>query len=218
MSIKNIVFDWSGTLCNDFELVFACDNEVHQQVGNPPMSREFFARNFELPIDKYLAKMYPDTPRASIDSLYAAACKKYDRLNEKVTEIKNARHIVKDLHSKGYNLYIFSAASRPLLLRQAHALRLDRFFRWITGGVSDKVAQLPEFLRQHGLDPAETMLIGDMVHDMDAGRAAGVLTIGVLTGYGTEEQLSAANPAHIINDLEQLPLLLCNSAETTPAA
>lgn len=42
-----------------------------------------------------------------------------------------------------------------------------------------------------GLAPGETVMVGDSVSDLIAGRAAGCrLTVGVLTGLGTEEELA----------------------------
>jgi HAD superfamily hydrolase (TIGR01509 family) len=51
----------------------------------------------------------------------------------------------------------------------------------------------PVFAACHalGLDPEETVMVGDMPTDLLAGRAAGCrLTVGVLTGLGTEDDLS----------------------------
>jgi phosphoglycolate phosphatase-like HAD superfamily hydrolase len=44
--------------------------------------------------------------------------------------------------------------------------------------------------------------------DIRAGKAAGTLTIGVLSGIGTQAQLEAEAPTAIIKDISQLlPLL-----------
>ena len=213
MSIKNIIFDWSGTLCDDTDFTYKVNNWIHKKLGYPPMTRAEFLSVFELPISRYVSKLYPNTKRSKVDDLYEAACKKYDRLQDRVRPINQAQDIVKYLRSKNYNLYIFSAAGKLMLLRQLHACQLRPHFAWVTGGVSDKVAQLPEFLYIHQLNPAETAYVGDMPHDIQAGLAAGCRTIGTLTGYGTEEQIVAAftiygAAPYIIQDLEQLPLWL----------
>lgn len=208
--LKNIIFDWSGTLCDDFELTYACNNFVHTKLGNAPMPRAEYAAAFELPITAYTAKLYPGIPQRRIADLYDLACRRFDAMNERVEPIDHARYIVMRLRLAGYKLFVFSAAAKPALVRQARALQLDRHFRHMTGGVSDKVAQLPEFMQHHGLNPAETLYLGDTAHDIHAGLAAGCWTAGILTGYGTEEQLTAAAPHAMLPDLEHLPLLLEN--------
>jgi phosphoglycolate phosphatase-like HAD superfamily hydrolase len=57
-----------------------------------------------------------------------------------------------------------------------------------------------------GLDPEETVMVGDMPSDLLAGRAAGCcLTVGVLTGLGTREDLSPIADV-VVPDLAALRL------------
>jgi ADP-ribose pyrophosphatase YjhB (NUDIX family) len=70
--------------------------------------------------------------------------------------------------------------------------------------VPDKVQRLPHMLRENRLDPAATLFVGDMAHDIEAGRAAGVRTCGVLTGYNTLRQLREAKPDLIVEHLAEL--------------
>lgn len=72
---------------------------------------------------------------------------------------------------------------------------LDRF-AFIAGydsghGLKPGPGMVLAFAEAARLDPAEICMIGDSLHDLHAGRAAGAaLTIAVLTGPATEEELS----------------------------
>ncbi|RGP37230.1 HAD family hydrolase [Pseudotabrizicola alkalilacus] len=46
------------------------------------------------------------------------------------------------------------------------------------------------FARATGLDPARIAMVGDSLHDLHAGRAAGMLCIAVLTGIATKADLA----------------------------
>ncbi|TGD42065.1 HAD family hydrolase [Pseudotabrizicola sediminis] len=46
------------------------------------------------------------------------------------------------------------------------------------------------FARQTGLNPARIAMVGDSLHDLHAGRAAGMVCIAVLTGIATEDDLA----------------------------
>lgn len=46
------------------------------------------------------------------------------------------------------------------------------------------------FARQFGLDPARVVMVGDSLHDLESGRAAGMRTVGVLTGIAGSETLA----------------------------
>ena len=50
--------------------------------------------------------------------------------------------------------------------------------------------QLNEFLRRFGLAPDRVAMVGDSRHDLDAGRAAGMHAIAVLTGVATAGELA----------------------------
>jgi len=46
------------------------------------------------------------------------------------------------------------------------------------------------FARQHGLDPARVVMVGDSRHDLEAGRTAGMRTVAVLTGVAGSAELA----------------------------
>ena len=51
--------------------------------------------------------------------------------------------------------------------------------------------QLLEFLRRFDLTPSRVAMVGDSLHDLDAGRAAGMHAVAVLTGIATADELAA---------------------------
>jgi phosphoglycolate phosphatase-like HAD superfamily hydrolase len=65
-----------------------------------------------------------------------------------------------------------------------------------------------ECLRRLKVLPSHAIVIGDTPLDIRAGKAAGTLTIGVLSGIGSLAQLEADEPTAIINHISQLLSLL----------
>ena len=59
-----------------------------------------------------------------------------------------------------------------------------------------------------GLQGGVCAYVGDTSIDMAAGKAAGMKTIGVLTGFDNHEDLSLKNPDCIIDCLSDLPLVI----------
>lgn len=59
-------------------------------------------------------------------------------------------------------------------------------------------------MEKAGATKAETVMIGDTVHDMRMGRAAGVKAIGVAWGYHTVTELLAEGADVIIEDFDHL--------------
>lgn len=83
------------------------------------------------------------------------------------------------------------APARRHLERAGVTAQFD-FIAGYDSGYGGKPApgQLHAFCAQTGLDPAACAMVGDSTHDLRAGRAAGMRTIGVLTGPAPTEELS----------------------------
>lgn len=60
------------------------------------------------------------------------------------------------------------------------------------------------FARQLGLEPSRVVMVGDSRHDLDAGRAAGMRTIAVLTGIAKSEEL-APHADVVLADIGAIP-------------
>ena len=56
--------------------------------------------------------------------------------------------------------------------------------------------------------PGEIFLVGDTPHDVEAGRANGVVTLAVATGNYTIEELAELNPTYVLPDLSDTERVL----------
>jgi phosphoglycolate phosphatase len=60
------------------------------------------------------------------------------------------------------------------------------------GSLDDKARLISAILHSEGLDPNDTIMVGDRSHDMIGARANELRAIGVLWGYGSREELQSA--------------------------
>lgn len=60
---------------------------------------------------------------------------------------------------------------------------------------------------QLGINPAQSLMVGDSMHDVDAARAAGFQVVCVTYGYNHGYDIRASHPDAVIDSLEQLPAL-----------
>ena len=75
-------------------------------------------------------------------------------------------------------------------------------------GVKPGPGMVRAFCVASGLDPAAIAVVGDSLHDLAMGRAAGAgLVVGVLTGTGTRGEL-AAYADHVLDSIAELEALL----------
>lgn len=74
-------------------------------------------------------------------------------------------------------------------------------------GAKPEPGMLLAFATAVGLGPGQVMMVGDSRHDLQAGRAAGMITVGVLTGVASADDLRPLAD-HILPDINHLPGLL----------
>ena len=56
MEIKNIFFDFNGTLLDDVDLSFNIEDELFKSLGVEGVTKEFYLDNFCFPVKDYYAK------------------------------------------------------------------------------------------------------------------------------------------------------------------
>ncbi len=96
-------------------------------------------------------------------------------------------------------LMLAVATSKPELFSKQilEHFALTRYFDFIGGAAMDesratKVEVLSYALQELQVDPAKAVMIGDRENDMEAASLLGTESIGVLYGYGSQEELANA--------------------------
>lgn len=74
-------------------------------------------------------------------------------------------------------------------------------------GAKPAPGQLLAFCRQTGLDPRAVVMVGDSLHDLHAGKNAGMRRVGVLTGIAGAEELRP-HADTVMTDIGGLPAWL----------
>lgn len=202
---RNLIFDWSGTLCDDLTLTIECTNYVLAQYGLAPLDEAAFRAEFQLPYPAYYAWKTPGVPIEELEAHYRHVL---DNPQSKVTVLPHAREFLEYCAAQGIRCFILSSMDSKAFAEQARELGLDRFFEGIHTGILNKEAHIHRLLQQHGLRAEDTAFIGDMQHDMSAAHCAGVFGIGVLTGYNNATQLHEAAPDLVVPHLGMLRRLM----------
>ena len=122
-------------------------------------------------------------------------------------------------HMQGrYPMAIVSARDEKSTMRFLTQFDLCKYFDVIVTGLSaphtkpypDPILLVAQKL---GVSPRECLMIGDTTVDMRAGKAAGAQTLGVLCGFGEEDELRQLGADLILKSTSDLPEVF---AEKTP--
>jgi phosphoglycolate phosphatase-like HAD superfamily hydrolase/ADP-ribose pyrophosphatase YjhB (NUDIX family) len=203
--IRNIIFDWSGTLVNDLPAVWRATNAVFRRAGVSQLSLEEFRTRFALPFTGFYAECVPNLPLDQLESWFHEEFQQYEQL---VVELPHARDFLQFCRERGLRTFLLSTLHRDHFARQSAVNGFDRYLDHPYLGVLDKRARIRDVLATHGVEPGETLFVGDMQHDIEAGRHGGVHTCAVLTGYNRLVQLRAAGPDVIVEHLGELRQML----------
>ncbi|MDH5354685.1 MAG: HAD hydrolase-like protein [Gammaproteobacteria bacterium] len=106
---------------------------------------------------------------------------------------------------------IHVATSKPTVFsrRIIEHFGLDRYFNVVygsnlDGSLSDKTELLNHILEEQGFEPSDAVMIGDRRYDMIGANNHGIRAIGVLWGYGSEEELRNTGADEICSHPEEL--------------
>jgi phosphoglycolate phosphatase len=203
--IRNLLFDWSGTLVDDLPGVIAAVNGMLRSAGVAELTREEFKARFRLPYTEFFAEMLPGLPLERLQQLYL---EHFTHAHTAIDLLPHALEFIQFAAATGRRMVVLSSAPLPHVTAQAEALGVRDAFEVMRCGVIDKRTEILPLLAELDMAAAETAFIGDMRHDIDAGHAAGVVTIATCTGYESAETLLTAAPDMLVRDLSRLPALL----------
>ena len=203
--IRNIIFDWSGTLVDDLPAVWKATNVVLVQAGRPKMSLEEFRAEFSLPFTNFYHRHTPHVPLPQLEDWFHSH---YREIQDSVSELPYARDFLEFCRAHGLRTFVLSTIHHDHFLVQGRVTGFDSFIDRAYTGVLDKREKIHEILAENRLAPDETLFIGDMQHDMETARHGGIHSCAVLTGYNTLEQLREMQPGLIVEHLGELRRVL----------
>jgi phosphoglycolate phosphatase len=113
------------------------------------------------------------------------------------------------LQEHGFHLFLATAKPRIFAERILDHFALTRYFTAIHGSelngrLTDKSDLVRHIVAAEGLQPEQTMIIGDRKYDIIGGKTNGVRTGAVTYGYGSREELSAETPDLLFDSPDQL--------------
>lgn len=208
-----LLFDLDGTLTDPFEGITRSVEYALNAFGIEVEDRRVLAPFIGPPLVESLTERYGFTMEDAVAAVakyreYFAVKGLYENeLFEGIPELLN------DCRKAGYKISM--ATSKPTHYAKIIAEHFDiaRYFDAIHGSSLDgsritKSSVVAEAVSEEDLDPERALMIGDRRHDVEGAREHGIKTVGVLYGYGSFEEHSAAGAAYIVKDLNELRELL----------
>jgi HAD superfamily hydrolase (TIGR01549 family) len=210
LKVAAVIFDLDGTLIDSIDIYFSIVEKALERLNLPGVSRsqilaaaesEDFKWELVLPQDVLSRKEKEIAPQMFADKLEI---------------IQGVEGIVENLSSSGLKIGLVTSTQRKFLETKMQPLKnggVDTLFEAIiTSDDVEKRKPSPDPLiacaLQLDMKPGNCVYIGDTTTDIKAGKAAGMRTIGVLTGFDEYSALENENPDAIIENVQKLPEVL----------
>ena len=203
--IRNIIFDWSGTLVDDLPAVWQATNYVLTQADRAEMTLEQFRVEFQLPFTLFYDKHTPHVPLPQLEAWFHS---RFRQVQNTVCALPHAREFLEFCRAHKLRTFLLSTVHEDHFEVQRRASGFGEFLDRPYVGVWDKRQKIHEILQDNKLRPGETLFIGDMQHDIETARHGGIHSCAVLTGYNTLDQLRSAKPDLLVEHLGELREIL----------
>ncbi|RKY91897.1 MAG: HAD family hydrolase [Ignavibacteriae bacterium] len=126
-----------------------------------------------------------------------------------------AAEVLKHFNERGIKTSLLTTKAQDQADKIIDHFGLRKNLSYVMGrrnGVAHKPSAEPLLIicDELGIQPSETLMVGDTELDIICGKNAGALSCGVSYGYRTEKNLKEYKPDFLINDISELKNLLSN--------
>ncbi len=202
-----IIFDLDGTLVDAYPAIIVSFNYTMQKLGYPTQSKRVIRRAVGWG-DENLLRPFINLKDLKKALLIYRRHHRYSLVRQSHLFPK-AEGVLAYFKKKGYKLAV--ASNRPtrfswILVRH---LKLEKYFDYVLcadrlGHIKPHPEILNKIMQRFSLGPSQTLYVGDMNIDAQAGRRAKVKTIIVTTGSSQKQEIKKEKPYRIISRLADL--------------
>jgi pyrophosphatase PpaX len=207
-----ILFDLDGTLIDSVRLILDSYHHTLASHGLPGRSDDHWLAGLGTPL-RVQFRDWAEDP-AQIEAMILTY-REYNLTHhdQRISAYPGVVDMVRTVRTSGRRTALVTSKNREGAQRGLRVIGLDGTMEVIVGA-DDVVNAKPHpepvhrALEALGIAPAEAVFVGDSLHDMHSGRAAGTATAAVLWGPFDREHLEPSSPDHWLDEPADLLRLL----------
>ena len=193
MLIKNIIWDWNGTIVDDAWVFVEVMNKTLKKNNLPPTSLNHYRENFCFPIQDYWKCLGFSFTKENFNKLNAEFIKEYQKKMFLPSIHRGLRSFFLTLQNNNFSQFILSASENSLLQRSVNYYKITSFFQGIYGvdnlNALGKESLGKKICLKHSLVPTQTLLIGDTEYDALVADSLGCPVVLVSHGHIDHQRL-----------------------------
>jgi phosphoglycolate phosphatase len=203
-----IAFDWDGTLFDSTKIITRCIQAAVRDVGGAVPSDKDASYVIGMALMQALAHAAPDVPKEKYPELGARYRHHYLAHQDDIVLFDGVLAMLNDLKERHHWLAVATGKSRRGLDDALQVVELRGMFN--SSRTADETAGKPhprmlqELMREFGVDPERTLMIGDTTHDLQMALNAGCASVGVSYGAHEPDAFHALNPRLVAHSVQEL--------------
>ncbi|WP_319586648.1 HAD hydrolase-like protein [uncultured Desulfobulbus sp.] len=210
MRYANLLLDLDGTLTDPKIGISRCIQHALHALGHEPPDTDTLDWCIGPPLQYSFGQLLNST---DVD-LLAQAVHLYRQRFAEIGLFENRVYdgipeVLATLQQQGCRLFLATSKPRIFAKQILDHFNLAGYFETahgseLNGQLTDKPSLVRHILAIEGLQPDQTMIVGDRKFDIIGGKANGIRTGAVTYGYGTREELEAEAPDLLFDSPDQL--------------
>jgi len=208
--IEAVLFDLDGTVANTNELIYESFQRLFYDKMKMEVADEEIYSLFGEPLENSLKKYAQDTSELM---LFFRAFNESNH-DQMIRPFEGVEEALIKLREKGLKLGIVTSKREGMARRSLKALGLTEYFEVvITPESTEKHKPEPEPIYKAcellgGIDPKNTVMVGDASYDILCGNRAGATSVAVSYSMIHPETIKRAEPHYMVDDLRELVELI----------
>ena len=214
--VESVLFDLDGTLIDSVPVYFRLMETILRTIGLPPATRSVVSEFMVKGMPAVEGLIPPDMMdrKEEIILEFVTVGKKISRnmFHEEVEIFSGVPELFALLADRGIPIGVVTSTETEYMERKLAPLVRKGIRNCLSAviGIQDAPRRKPapdplfECSRRLGVDPEKCIYVGDSHVDIAAGNAAGMTTVGVLSGLDDMERLKKEEPVVILDSVNDL--------------
>lgn len=192
---KHIIWDWNGTILNDVDHAVDTMNGLLSESNLNLIDKEKYKTLFEFPVKKYYDKLGFDYNLRSFENLCHDFVDRFMAGFSSCDPFGHIKDVLQQTKKVGKIQSVLSATDQENLENMVEHFDFNKLFDFVYG-IDNKLAGSKTYRGKQLIDEAnislaDTVLIGDTLHDLEVGEELGIDVILVPHGHQCEQILKS---------------------------
>jgi phosphoglycolate phosphatase len=215
--IRNVLFDLDGTLTDPVEGITRCLNYALERMSVPLPTREELQLHIGPPLRSTFSQILKTTDEAKVEKAVVLYRERFAEVGMFENEVyEGVPEMLARLQSSAKKLFVATSKVNVYTERILKHFELSGYFDGVYGSELDgrfdnKADLIRHILASESLVAEETLMVGDRKYDITGAKENRCFAAGVIYGYGSAEELTAAGADYLCHSPHDVAELFLSS-------